>query len=433
MKKNILHINLPKDLSLVALFDIIAKGLAAVTSIMLIRVLSVQVYASYVKFNAISSMIFGVMGTSLAVAYVRGGTEYTSRGFKCLKSIYFICIFLLLGTTVAFASLIPLVSRLYTASAAVVIFSVVYGFVQSINKINQSYFQVKGKFSIAGVIDNAKCVLLIFILLTALVFSIILEEKSVFLFFIISAFIPVAIGLVLIRKEESGIIDDKLDRATIKIIFVETGTLVLYYLLLNMMDQTDVILVNQLMYDIDLSNYGVALKYYQLLLTLQGSLYTVFLIRTSKKEVVDSKKKQVEISIKWLKKTAKYILALLVIANIIAKPVMNLLNGERYSNAIPAFRIFIFGAAISYLFAPNVSVMMAAKKYKSLCLFTICGVAINAIIDILLIPYIGIIAAAMATVAGNAFLNIASFFSIYKRGRGAIRNYKSTMKIDRNS
>lgn len=417
MKIKSLQNKLPKDLSIVAFFDIIAKGLAAVTSILLIRVLSVHVYATYVKFNAISSLIFGVMGTSMAVAYTRGGTEYTSRGLKCLKSIYFICFFLLIGTTVAFASLIPLVSQLYTASVIVVVVSIVYGFVQSINRINQSYFQVKGKFSTAGVIDNAKCLFLIIFLLMALFFAIKLDEKSIFLLFILSVAIPVTIGLVLIRKEEAGVIDDKLDKTTIKIIFVETGTLVLYYLLLNMMDQTDVILVNQLMDDIDLSNYGVALKYYQLLLTLQGSLYTVFLIRTSKKEIVDSKKKQAEISVKWLKKTVWYILALLVTANIFAKPVMNLLNGERYSNAIPAFRIFIIGATISYLFAPNVSVMMAAKKYKTLCLFTICGFVINAFIDILLIPHIGIVAAAIATVAGNAFLNIASFFSIHKRGR----------------
>lgn len=417
MKRTFLQSKLPKDFSTVAFFDIIAKGFAAVTAILLIRVLSVQVYASYVKFNAISSLIFSVMGTSMAVAYGRGGTEYTSRGLKCLKSIYLICFFLLLGTTAAFAALIPLVSRLYTASVIVVVVSIVYGFVQSINRINQSYFQVKGKFSTAGVIDNAKCFFLIIFLLMALAFAIKLDEKSIFLLFIFSATIPVTIGLVLIRKEEARVIDDKLDKTTIKIIFVETGTLVLYYLLINMIDQTDVILVNKLMDDTALSNYGVALKYYQLLLTLQGSLSTVLRIRTSKKEIVDSKKKQAEISAKWIKKTIWFVLALLVTANIFAEPVMNLLNGERYIAAIPAFRVFIFGTAISYLFAPNTAVMMAAKKYKTLCLFTICGFVINALIDILLIPHIGIVAAAMATVAGNAFLNIASFFSILKRGR----------------
>lgn len=406
-----------KDFFTVAFFDILVKAFTAVSSILLIRFLSVQVYASYVKFNSISSLIFCVVGTSLSVAYARAGTEYTSRGFKCYKTIYNICILLLFISILLASSFIPLMSKLYSATILVSVTSIIYGFVQSLSRINESYFQVKGQYNTAGLLYNAKSIFLIVFLFFAIFFLIDLNELSVFCLFIISASIPVFIAFFLIRKEERNVIDDKLDRTTIKLIFAETVTLVFYWLLLNLIDQTDVVLINHLMDDSALSNYGVALKYYQLLLTLQGSLATVLRIRTAKKEVVDSKKRQAEIFVNWIKKTGIFILCVLIISNVFAEPVLNLLNGERYSCAIPAFRVFVFGAAISYLFAPNVAVMMAAKRYKTLCLFTICGFIINALIAVIFIPQIGIVAAAIATVSGNAFLNIASFFTIIKRGQ----------------
>lgn len=409
------RITLPKDFSTVAVFDIIAKLLAAVTSVLLIRVLATSVYANYVKFNAISSLIFGVIGTSMSVAYARGGTEYTSRGFRCLKTIYTICFSLLLIVTIIMTLFLPVFSKVYSVSIVTALFALIYGFVQSVNRVNESYFQVKGDFKVAGLLDNTKHICLIALLLGSIAISINYDSIIVFVLFIISAMIPVIIGNVLIGKSEKYIVDDKLDKETTRLIFSEASTLIIYWLLLNLIDQTDIILVTRMLNETALSNYGVALKYYQLLLTFQASLGTVLRIRTSKKEVVDSKEQQRAYSINWIKKTWLLILTIVILANVFAAPVMNWLNGDRYVSAVPAFRVFVFGAAISYLFAPNTAVMMSAKKHKLLCVYTAIGFVINALIDLLLIPYIGIIAAAMATVSGNAFLNIASFLTIVKR------------------
>lgn len=409
------QISVPKDFSIVAIFDIIAKLLAALTSVLLIRFLSTSLYAEYVKFNSISSLVFGVVGTSMGVAFVRGGTEYTSRGYKCLKTIYAICISLLFMATLALVFLIPLLTHIYIASLGTVAFALIYGFVQSVNRVNGSFFQVKEKYTVAGLLDNAKHFFFIVFMLIAIV--VIGEIGNIYLFFlfVISSFVPVFVGICLIKKEEKGIVDDKLGNETIKMLFSEAGTLIIYWLLLNMIDQTDIILVNRMLDETALSNYGVALKYYQLLLTLQASIATVLRIRTSNKDVVDSRERQREFSIKWIKKTGVYILGVVLVTNIFAAPVMNLLNGERYGLAIPAFRIFIFGAAISYLFAPNTAVMMSAKKHKLLCVYTTIGFVVNALIDLMLIPRWGIIAASLATVSGNAFLNMASFFTIVRR------------------
>lgn len=407
-------VSLPRDFSIVALFDIIAKFLAAITSVILIRVLSTPVYANYVKFNAISSLIFGVIGTSMSVAYARGGTEYMSRGYKCLKTIYFMCFVLLFGTTLIFILLTPALSKIYSTSILIVFFALFYGFAQSMNRLNESYFQVKEEYSIAGMLDNAKHLCLILLLLLSAIVSLNLENNILFIIFVFSAIMPVLIGLVLIYKREKDVVDDNLGKEITKIIFSEASTLIVYWLLLNLIDQTDIVLVNKMLDDTALSIYGVALKYYQLLLTFQASLGTVLRIRTSKKEVIDSKKKQAEFSVGWIKKTGPFIFVIVIFANVFAGPAMNLLNGERYAQAIPTFRIFIIGAAISYLFAPNTSVMMSAKKHELLCVYTAIGFVVNASIDVLLIPKIGIIAAALASVSGNAFLNIASFITIVK-------------------
>ena len=56
--------------------------------------------------------------------------------------------------------------------------------------------------------------------------------------------------------------------------------------------------------------------------------------------------------------------------------------------------------------------MMSEKKHKLLCAYSVVGLMINAVIDYLLIPSWGISAAALATVSGNAFINITSFLTI---------------------
>ena len=215
-----------------------------------------------------------------------------------------------------------------------------------------------------------------------------------------------------------------------KIVFDEGIILIIYMLLLNLMDQTDVVLVNHLLDSGAVADYGVALKYYTLLLTLQASLTTVFRIQTASKDMIDDQNMRARFSMDWIRSTWKFILLISGSMLIFAAPVMNFLNGKEYMNAIPAFRVFVLGATISYLFAPNTAVMMSAKKHKLLCLYSIIGLIINAVIDYLLIPCWGISAAALATVSGNAFINITSFFTIQisnmvkDQGKGGTDRYE---------
>lgn len=414
--KKLDRLKMAKDISIVAAFDIIAKLIVGFSTILLIRIVSVETYALYVKFNSISSLIFGVIGTSMATTFARCGTEYISRGYNYTKKIYKVCLLLLSLVTILLFVLHGIIGKVYSVQSIIVLTALVYGVFQSVNKVNQGYFQIRTEYQKAGVLENLKNILQFVVFLSFWIFSLDIKHVEVFGVFIISSFIPLITGSVAIHrleiKKQSDLIHGKEYLRVARIVFNEGIVLIIYMLLLNLMDQTDVVLVNRLLDSGAVANYGVALKYYTLLLTLQASLTTVFRIRTASKDMVDDQNMRARFSRDWIRSTWKFILLISGSMLIFAGPVMNLLNGKAYTDSIPAFRVFVLGATISYLFAPNTAVMMSAKKHKLLCAYSVVGLMINAVIDYLLIPSWGISAAALATVSGNAFINITSFLTI---------------------
>ena len=99
---------------------------------------------------------------------------------------------------------------------------------------------------------------------------------------------------------------------------------------------------------------------------------------------------------------------------VFATPMMKILNGNTYTDAILAFKVFVVGVGISYIFSPNVAVMMAAQKHKQLCLLAFVGLIINATINWFFLGTYGVVVTAVATVVANAVINIISFVLIEK-------------------
>ena len=81
---------IPRDFSVVTMFNMAARALQLVVTVALVRILSVEDYASYTVFFTTSSTILGIAGQSIALAYVRYNTERMTKDRAYRDSLIFI-------------------------------------------------------------------------------------------------------------------------------------------------------------------------------------------------------------------------------------------------------------------------------------------------------------------------------------------------------
>lgn len=397
---------------IVLIFDIISKLLVAVATIAFIRILSVEEYAIYTKFYAISTLSTTIIGTGLALAYVRFAAEKVSRGEKNSFGLFKLCSLLVCLVTIASFISIPIINKSFNTTTFVSIMSLIYGGVLALNKMNQSYFQVDERFSTSGVITNIKNITLCLgVAILPVIYSTVTNSQAIYTT-IISAIIAYFIGYLYIYKRNSP---EPLNRQThlLRSLLKESWWLIIYSLLVCLFDQGCVIIMSHIATNEDIAIYGVASKYYLLMLTFLSSLITVLRIRTSNQSMVDSKDNRKAFVKNWIKRVWLIAGAVCLCTILASRPVLTFLNGSEYSGAVPVFNILVVGVFISYIFAPNVAVMMSAKRYKELCALALISFIINCVICVTLIPKCGAIGAAIAVVTSNAFLNIISTLIIY--------------------
>lgn len=404
LRKNINKI--PKDFSNVFIFDVIAKVFLAIISIILIRFFSTQEYADYTKFSTLSNFIVGIFGTGIALSFVRFSAEKISReknadisGLYALSSITFIIIF-----TFSFI-FVNFLKDLYDTSLIVVVIALIYGFAMSLNRLNQFYYQAKEMYIKAGIVSNLRNFILFILIISCLIYARNIYLSLVMGMFLVSAILSFLIGSFNIYINlPSNIIKNNLQ--DFKSMLSDSGWLILYTALLNLFNQMDVLMLSNLAEERDVALYGVAFRYYSILLTLLPSIQSVLRVRTAKKEFIDNSSVRYSFTYNWIKRSYKIVIIGCISLILGSKFYMNILNGVEYADSIPIYNVLVIGVALSYLFAPNVSIMMSGKRYRTMCVLAFISFVLNVSGNYILIPIISGIGAAISTIISQGFLNI---------------------------
>ena len=400
----------------VTAFDIISKVFSIVISILLIRILTIRDYATFTFFNSISSFVYGIIGSSLSLAFVKFYVEQSTRKNDRNKGIFFFTIILIIFIHGLLFLIIPLAKRLLNISDILIIISILYGLTLSLNQLNQAYYQARELYSKSGIISNIKYFFILIYLM--FLFFIIGRSKinQVMIGYIFFTALSFFIGIYFIYKSGEKLFNVKLSNFSSMI--SESIWIIIYTLILNMFNQADIFMINRFLGDVDVSNYGVAFKYYSIALTLLSSIQMVLRVKTSSHEMIDNENKQREFTINWIKKVLPFSSIITVMAIVASWFIFPIVNGSQYNNSILTFNILMVGAGISYITAPNINIMRASGKHKLLCLIAFGALCINLIGNYLFIPAYGINAAAVTTIVSQFFLNgIATFVILYKKSK----------------
>lgn len=414
---------LPSDFSVVTIFSLISKAIQAILTIVIIRALTVEDYATYTVFLTLSTTILGVAGQSFSLAYVRYNTEKISIDSKAADTV-FVVSHLINVVSCAFVGIVlAIVGDGFGYASYVLLLALLYGFLLGAIQVNIAFHQSRESYVVAGILDNCKqASILIFVVTAIVVFSSTID--SMIVAYLLSGFFCFVVSLGLfVKPMRERTLRFVLDTAEAKAFIATSVWLILYNAVMQTFNQIDVSILSALGTVEQVAEYGVALKYFNIIMILLPSIKTVLRVRMSKAEMTSNVAKQKEFSIKWIKKTTLPFLVAVVAMCGLAQIFFPVLNGAQYDSAIYVFDILCVCAFFAYILAPSVSLVMSLGKYKEQFLLSLAALVINVAGDWFLTPGFGAAGVAMATTISQFALNASmTVLVFYEAGKAEKMN-----------
>ncbi len=197
---------------------------------------------------------------------------------------------------------------------------------------------------------------------------------------------------------------------TAKRVFSQSKHYIIPKLMVAVYAQSGTILLKAL-YDTE------TVAYYTLAVTITGYTNFVFLalIDSMRPLIFETKledEKKYRASVTTLYSIVLYLaLAQSVVICLLAKPIVPLLYGNGYLNAVLPLQIISWYTTFSYIGSVRNVWMLAEGKQKYLWIINLCGAIVNVGLNLLLIPLFGVVGAAVTALITQIFTNvIMSFF-----------------------
>ena len=198
-----------------------------------------------------------------------------------------------------------------------------------------------------------------------------------------------------------------------------------YYIISNLMisvfAQTDRIMLKIMMDE-------TAVGYYSAAVTCAGMAGFVFeaIINSAQPVILESARRgeaALERAISTLYSVVIYLsIGLCVLITMFAPLVIHILYGDQYDPAVQALRLIVWYSTFSYLGAVRDVWILAQWKQKYLLLINLIGAGANVVLNVALIPWLGINGAALASLLTQIFTNVVLGFMI-----GPIRRNNTLM------
>ena len=413
---------LPRDFSIVTLFSLGSKAIQAVLTVVIIRVLSMDDYAAYTMFLTLSATVLGVAGQSFSLAYVRYNTEKISLDPRAADTVFLVS-HIVNGVSCGVAGgFVALWGGQLDYAPYILLLAILYGFILGAIQINMAFLQSREHYAAAGVLENCKQgAILAFVVGAIVLFGASID--SILVAYLLSGILCFVVSIGYFRRPlQDGSLRFVLDKGEARDFIAVSIWLILYSSVMQTFNQVDVSMLTAWGTAAQVAEYGVALKYYNIVLILLPSIKTVLRVRMSKAEMTTDVARQKAFSIRWIKKTALPFLLGVVALCLGAQALFPVLNGEAYDSAIPVFNVLCVGAFFGYVLAPSVSLVMSLGRYKEQFLLSLLALAINAGGNWALIPLWGAAGVAVSTTVSQFVLNASMTLLVFWHARKAERD-----------
>lgn len=385
---------------------------SAVTAVILIWALTKEDYALYTLFGAVIAVVSEVTAGGLNMAYVRFASEHYSRSKKLPTDIFLFTVTLSLGVLlIASPALLVfsgVISRVLFSSLSYQA-PLVLGFIGSVGSIllscARAYYQVQESYFVAGI-----CLALqrfvYFIVVIAFVYTwgyIDFSYAAILHITTLTLFGLICLTISLRYSRNTAQI--RLNFSRLRGFLAASFWLLLYVASLSLFRHLDMFMISHICPLEDLASYGVAFKFYSMVMMLFPAIKTVLLVRTSKVDYVQRGDIRRQFLRKWVRKAALVVIPAAVLVIALADNLIALVGASKYAASVTSFRILVVSSVLSYLFCPGTDICRAMGQYFLLFCLGFGGLLANFTGNLLLIPQYGIEGAALATLASHLFIN----------------------------
>ena len=175
----------------------------------------------------------------------------------------------------------------------------------------------------------------------------------------------------------------------------------------------DIIMLSLMKGDAAVGLYGAAYKFLDLAIFIPA-IFMISIFPLMSKFYSENKERLKEIYQKSFYYLMLIAIPLAVCVTFLARPIILLMYGEKFTGSIAALQILIW--AVVAIFASQVTgYMMVSINRQRLGMYIAgLGCAINIGLNLLLIPRVGFIGAAWATVVTETFLSMALLYGVFK-------------------
>ena len=394
--------------------DATSKVFSVAIVFLLIRGLSVADYATYTTFSGISFLFSGIVGAGINMALVRYTSDHLSRKREKPLELYFwgICFELILYLLLAgICLLFPNQSTAFLLGRPALTLPLQLGLLAGLGMLiiqfARSLYQAEENFN--RYIGTIWLVQIIIFALLCLLWG--LRLLSFVPVAIIFAASQLGIGLWLLinylRSLELFNLKNSFSdqKSELRQFFMGSGWLIGYFLILNLFSRMDVLMLLRFKGAEELAIYGVAFQYYSLALLFLGSIHAVLLPKFSKSETQSVENQKAFLKL-WLQSSV-WLAIPIILFDLFGNPLFVWINGKEYERSFPIFVVFSFGIWLSMMFSPLVNIIMGKGKFRFLFILSVLALLINFACNIVLIPTMGGIGAALVIVlTQNIFIQV---------------------------
>jgi O-antigen/teichoic acid export membrane protein len=400
--------------------DVVARGMSALTLVLLLRALSVENFAFVVLLLNVGQFLGSAATGGLRLRYTRLEAERVSRGHDEPSAFHSA----LLGGhgLIAAAGVLGLAGATFLGIGdaderiAFVALGAAYTIGSASIEMATFHYQAQLAFLRAGLIQIARGVVLLAV--AALATAGLLESgAAISLYFAIGVCLLAAVVAVPLARATRGAARGREGRFGFG---RESAALTLYSMASAGWAYLDLFLVAALLDDAAVAAYGAALRYVSIVMGPVPAMISVLRVRTAQGDMIDSEDAQIAMMRRWARQAGPPTAAILAAAAILAVWAIPLLDGGRYPDSVPIFQVLMVVAFAQLVTLPNSSLLIAQERYTSLAWINAAAVVINVVIATIaaeLFGVVGIAAAAALVTIGQ--VSAVSFLAAHPPSSGA--------------
>jgi O-antigen/teichoic acid export membrane protein len=377
--------------------DVVARGMSALTLILLLRTLSVGDFAFVVLLLNIGQFLGSAATGGIRLRYARMESERISRGHDAPSAFHATLLsgsMLILAAGVlglAVATVLGLGNDVGERLAFVAI-GTVFTLGSAAIEMAIYHHQAQLAFLRAGLIQVTRGVVLLAV--AGLATAGLLESgEAVGLYFAIgvgAVALVVAAPLALATRKATGGLEGRFGFGR------ESAALTLYSIASAGWAYLDLFLVAALLDDTAVAAYGAALRYISIAMGPVPAMITVLRVRTSQSDMIDSDEAQIAMMKRWAKQTAPLAVAILGLVAIAAIWAIPLVDGGRYPDSVPIFQVLLVSAFAQLITLPNTSLLLAQRRYTTLGWVNAAAVCVNVVVATISAELFGVVGIAVA-------------------------------------